>query len=148
MRDCSVRLFCSKEELISLPIQTKGYQWMMNHPKSQDILKVRSSYFVLSSAAKFDTDLKGIVKKYLNSDFETFDEWKHLKMTVYELRDDGDFFKCSCGEGLRKYVGEHNLALSIKFQNYQIPDTVKSVPLQDNRKRGRPKKNRGWWSYQ
>ena len=73
------RLFCSKDELISLPIQTKGYQWMMNYPKSQDILKVRSSYFVLSSAAKFDTDLKVIVKKYLNSYFDSFDEWNFFK---------------------------------------------------------------------
>ena len=56
------RLFCDKSELISLAMQTKGYQWLMNHQRPQDIMKVGSSLFVLSTQAKVGTDLKSNVK--------------------------------------------------------------------------------------
>ena len=38
------------------------------------------------------------------------------------------------------------VGLSIKTKNYAIPDTAKSVPLQEKRKRDRPVKNKGLWS--
>ena len=70
-------------------MQTKGYQWLMGHQKSQDILKVKGSYFVLSSTAKIGTDLKSCVKRYIQYkeklEWEGFDEYKTLKTTVYEL---------------------------------------------------------------
>ena len=83
----------------------------------------------------FDTiDIKEEVKKFIknkeNMDYpEGFDEWKSMKGLVYELEEDGTFFKCSCGSGQKKYFCKHNIGLSIKFKNYVIPDTAKSVPL-------------------
>ena len=58
---------------------------------------------------------------------------------LYELKDEGSFHK-------KHYFCKHNIGLSIKTKNYAIPDTAKSVALQEKRKRGRPVKNKGWWS--
>ena len=38
---------------------------------------------------------------------------------------------------LKMHFCKHNIGLSIKFNNYTIPDTAKSVPLAQKRKRGR-----------
>ena len=117
----------------------------------QDILKVGSSLFVLSTQAKVGTDLKSNVKKYLQGKntgiYESFDDWKFLKTHIYELVEDGEFFQCSCGDGLKKYFCKHSIAMSIKFKGLEILDIAKSVPLTEKRKRGRPKKNEGWWSH-
>ena len=66
--------------------------------------------------------------------------------TIYELKEDGNFFKCSCPYGQKHYFCKHNIAISIKLNKYAIPDNAISVPLQEKRKRGRPVKNKGWWS--
>ena len=49
---------------------------------------------------------------------------------------------CSCGEVLKKYFCKHNIAMSIKFKGLEILNTVKLVPLSENRRRGCPKKNK------
>ena len=112
-------------------------------------MKVGSSLFVLSTQAKVGTDLKSNVRKYMQGKntgiYESFDDWKYLKTNIYELVEDGNFYKCSCGEGSKKYFCKHSIAMAIKFKGLEILDIAKSVPLTENRKRGRPKKNRGWW---
>ena len=145
------RLYCDKTDLVTLANQTQGYQFIMKNTSPTSIIKVRGKYYTLSSKAPEGTDIKDEVKKFIkfqeNMEYpEGFDEWKVMKGLVYELTDDGDFFRCSCGYGLKKYFCKHNIGLSIKFKNYTIPDTAKSVPLAQKRKRGRPAKNKAWWS--
>ena len=144
------KLFCDKKELVSLENQTSGYQWLMNNQKPNSIIKVRGKYYTLSSSAPDDVEIKEAVKKFIKSqetmEYDEFDEWKKTKSTVYELLDDGDFFSCSCPNGLKKYFCKHSIGMAIKFKAYAIPDTAKSVPLATKRRRGRPSKNRGWWS--
>ena len=88
------RLFCEKRDLISMDMQTKGFQ------KPQDIMKVKSSLFVLSSSAKITTELKSNVKKYLHGKetgtYATFDDWKFVMTNIYELTEDGNFYKYCC----------------------------------------------------
>ena len=83
-----------------MDMQTKGFQ------KPQDIMKVKSSLFVLSSTTIITTDLKSKVKKYLHGKetgtYETFDGWKFLKTNVHELTEDVNFYKCCCCDGLKK----------------------------------------------
>ena len=59
----------------------------------------------ICTQTKVGTDLKSNVKKYLQGKntriYESFDDWKFLKTNIYELVRDGDFFRCSCGEGLK-----------------------------------------------
>ena len=146
-----VRLYCDKSELVSLENQTNGYQWLMKNQSPSSIIKLRGKYYTLSSSAPDELDLKDAVKCYIknqiNMDYDGgFDEWKKMKSSLYELEEDGYFFKCSCHIGLKKYFCKHNIGLSIKFKNYSIPDTAKSLPLAHKRKRGRPTKNKGWWS--
>ena len=45
-----------------------------------------------------------------------FDNWKALKDTIYELEEDGDFYKCSCAYGSKRYFCKHNVALNIKLK--------------------------------
>ena len=138
------RLYCNKNNLVSLDEQTKGYQFLM---KNQNKIKyLRGKYFVLSEKASATDDIKTELKKYLNRFDDTFENWKRVKSVLYELTEDGDFFKCSCPYGMKKYFCKHAIGLSIKLKNFQIPDNAKSVPLAEKRKRGRPVKNKGWWS--
>ena len=66
----------------------------MNHQKPQDIVRVGSSLFVLSTQANVGTDLKSNVKQYLQGKktgfYESFDEI--LKINIYELVEEEDFF--------------------------------------------------------
>ena len=68
--------------------------------------------------APLSTDLKSNVKKYLQGKttgiYESFDHWKFFKTNIYELVEDGNFIRSSCGEGLKKYVCKHSIAMSIK----------------------------------
>ena len=68
----------------------------MNHQKPQDIVRVGSSLFVLSTQANVGTDLKSNVKQYLQGKktgfYESFDDWKFLKTNIYELVEEEDFF--------------------------------------------------------
>ena len=79
------RLFCEKSDLISLALQTKGYHWLMNHQKPQDIVRVGLSLFVLSIQVYVGTDLNSNLKQYLQGKktgfYESFDDWKFLKRT-------------------------------------------------------------------
>ena len=115
------------------------------------IKSFRGTYYVLGEKAALNEDLKSVMKQYIQvkdtfAYEDGFDDWKEMKERIHELKDDGDFFKCSCPYGQKRYFCKHNIALSIKLKNYAIPDVAKSVPLQEKRKRGRPTKNKGWWS--
>ena len=67
---------------------------------AQDIMKFNSSLFVWSSSAKITTDLKSNVKKYLHGKetgtYATFDDWKFVMTNIYELTEDGNFYKYCC----------------------------------------------------
>ena len=146
------RLYKSKVDLLSLKLQTDGFQWLMKNQTSTSILEFCGRYYILAAHAKH-LDIKDEVKKFVknkdNLEYDDgFDEWKQTRTSVYELSEDGDFFKCSCPAGSKKYFCKHNIGLAIKFKNLQIPDSAKSVPLNEKRTRGRPAKNKGWWSHQ
>ena len=57
--------------------------------------------------------------------YESFDHWKFFKTNIYELVEDGNFIRSSCGEGLKKYVCKHSIAMSIKFKGLEILDLAK-----------------------
>ena len=54
---------------------------------------------------------------------------------------------CSCPSGSRKYLCKHSVGLATKFKHREIPDSAKSVPLNEKRSRGKPAKKKGWWSH-
>ena len=142
------RLLCNIAELVTLEEKTKGYQYML---RCGSIKSFRGTYYVLGEKAALNEDLKSVMKQYIQvkdtfAYEDGFDDWKEMKERIHELKDDGDFFKCSCPYGQKRYFYKHNIALSIKLKNYAIPDVAKSVPLQEKRRRGRPTKNKGWWS--
>ena len=147
------RLFCSRADLLDLKMKTEGFQWMMLNQKEDDILRVRNKIYILSSHSQKKGDkLKEKANEYISrfkkKDFASFEQFKDLKTSVYELEEDDDFYICNCPIGLKKYLCKHAIGLAIKLKNFQIPETAMSVPLAEKRTRGRPKKNRGWWSHE
>ena len=59
-------------------MKTDGFQWMMSNQKEDDILKVRSKIYILSSEAKRKgQNLKQLAKKMMQkshkTDYEKFD---------------------------------------------------------------------------
>ena len=114
---------------------------MSKNTKKSSIVKVKEK-------APEDHDLKAKLKKFLKYQKHFyypvgFDGWKFYKSFIYELTEDGHFFRCSCGHGMKKYFREHNIAFSIKFKDFIITDVAKSVPLnQKKEKRKAIKKQR------
>ena len=111
------RLYCDKSNLVSLVNQTEGFQFISRNTSKTSILKIRGKYYTLSSKAPDGCDIKEEVKKFIkykeNMDYpEGFDEWKAVKGSVYELEEDGEFFKCSCGAGQKNISASTTLDLA------------------------------------
>ena len=147
------RLYCSLIDLISLEDKTKGFQWLQENQSPSSIVKIKDSYYVLSSAAKKKkVALPELAKKFMKNqkslDYDGFDEWGTMKNTIYELKfdDQNKIFRCSCVHGQKWIHCKHAIGCLIKFAGFVIPETAMSVPLHENRPRGRPKANKGWWS--
>ena len=149
------RLYCPLIELMKLEDKTKGHQWMMEHQSPSSIVKIKEVLYVLSSEAAMKTpkpDLpalaKDFIKKQKKFDYDSFQDWANMKNTIYELKKDEEhgIYRCSCVYGQKWIFCKHAVGCMIKFLGFAIPDTAKSVPLHEHRKRGRPVKNKGWWS--
>ena len=54
---------------------------------------MRGKYYVLGEKASATEDLKETMKTCMKKFDEGFENWKNLKDTFYELKDDGDFFQ-------------------------------------------------------
>ena len=98
----------------------------------------RCKYYVLGEKAGLTEDWKAVMKKYihLKDTFaydDGFDEWKVMKQTIYELKDDGSFYKCSCPYGLKHYLCKHNIGLSNKTMQSQ---TQPNPSLYSKKERG------------
>ena len=67
--------------------------------KSKGNIKTfRGKYYILGEKAALNEDLKAVMKNYiqLQNTFayeDGFDDWKDMKQTVYELKDDRNLFK-------------------------------------------------------
>ena len=85
----------------------------------RNIKKFRGQYYVLGEKAALNEDLKAVMKNniQLKDTFayeDGFDDWKDMKQTIYELKDDGHFCKCSCPIGQKHYFCKHNIGQAIK----------------------------------
>ena len=151
------RLYCPISELIKLSDKTSGYQWLQINQSPSSIVKIKDVYYVLSSkvsASKNGPSLpemaKQFIKKQKSFNYDSFAEWGEMKNSVYELKHDKDrnLFRCSCVYGQKWIFCKHAVGCMIKFGGLVIPEHAMSVPLHEHRPRGRPKKNRGWWSHE
>ena len=136
---------------------TKGYQWLLEHKAANSIIKINNRYYVLSSAVKTSQPapkLSSLAKEFIRMqrtcEYEDFDAWAKMKNSVYELvfSENESLFRCSCPYGLKWIFCKHSIGIMIKFGGLEIPDAAMAVPLHEHRQRGRPKANKGWWSYE
>ena len=72
-----------------------------------------------------------------------FDDKKKIKESCWVVEErDGDFF-CDCPEGFKGHLCKHTIGLHMRNDTGKVvvTDQVRSLPLGQARKRGRPKKN-------
>ena len=100
--------------------KTKGYQYMIWN--NGNIKTFRGKFYVLGEKAAINEELKALIKKYiqLKETFaydDGFDDWKIMKQTIYEVKDDGNFFQCSSPYGLKHYFCKHSIFFLTIHQN-------------------------------
>ena len=78
----------------------------------------------------------------------TFEQYKKLKNTVYELKKQNNEVFCCCPVGMKRKFCKHMVGLMIKEKLISIPEAIIiALPLAAKVKRGRPKKSRGALSH-
>lgn len=88
----------------------------------------------------------------IHSDFTKWTNFEHFKRSldivhtkfVYPVTGDNwAHASCVCFDGLKKYLCEHIVGISLRLKVITAPPEAKSIPLGQRRKRGRPAKAKG-----
>ena len=143
-----------------LKMRSNGYQWYNDHKSNnnyaeiklqgrnvQTLMKNVSSIWAIPSSQTKQSELalKDIAKQRLSHRFNSslltsFDEYLKIRSSCYLVEQIGSEFFCDCYEGMKARVCKHAVGLMYKTGVLEISSDVRSKPLGQKRKRGRPKK--------
>ena len=71
---------------------------------------------------------------------KTFEEYTKMRSSCWILEEvEGEFF-CDCPIGMKGKLCKHTVGMMFKTEVLAVTSEVRSVPLGEKRKRGRPKK--------
>ena len=155
----SAILFDPKE---GLKLRTDGYQWAKENktglekviginPSNKytvseafELGKVDKLWAVSSRSNRVDKSLKDRAKDRVRSrefcDHRSFQEYLDVRTSCWILEErDGDYF-CDCPVSMKGKLCHHTVGMSYLQGKLEATSEVRSVPLGQKRKRGRPKK--------
>ncbi|XP_043210565.1 uncharacterized protein LOC122375318 [Amphibalanus amphitrite] len=148
-RDCGTRRVFSESLAISLDLHTRGFQWT-NSGKSlvseEDGLK--KIYIPAGSDTQItqeDLDnFKDVVEGGVDR-CESFDVYTRYRFRVWVVTDEGDGsdvwkLRCTCPVYLKGNICKHVVGVAYFRDMLSVPEAAKTVPIGQNRKRGRPAK--------
>ena len=140
-------------------MRSNGYQWYTDHKSNNNYAEIKvkgksiqtlmknvdSIWAIPSSQTKqSELPLKEIAKQRLSDRFKTslksFDEYVKVRSSCYLVEQIGEEFYCDCYEGMKARYCKHAVGLMYKTGVLEVSSDVKSKPLGQKRKRGRPKK--------
>ena len=103
------------------------------------------SFAVKSSSTPSDIPLKECAKNRLKSRFDisrysSFDEVMKVRHSCHLIEHSGENFYCDCKMGIKGHLCKHSVALMYKCDILEVDSEVRSKPIGQKRKRGRPKK--------
>ena len=148
----------------ALKLKTEGYQWAkINQVGTNKILsinvgnkytisdseefnlgKVDRIWAVDSSENKIQMNLiqraKNRISQRKSLDVNSFKEYKDIRTSCWLLEErDNDFF-CDCPIGMKGKLCKHTIGMRYVTGKLEATSQVRSVPLGQKRKRGRPKR--------
>ena len=148
----------------ALKLKTEGYQWAkINQVGTNKILsinvgnkytisdseefnlgKVDRIWAVDSSENKIQMNLiqraKNRISQRKSLDVNSFKEYKDMRTSCWLLEErDNDFF-CDCPIGMKGKLCKHTIGMRYVTGKLEATSQVRSVPLGQKRKRGRPKR--------
>ena len=141
-----------------LKLRSAGYDWLGQHKSNTNFVKIPSNnlktllpdtqtiWAVPSSSTKNTEDsLKEIAKqrimeRFKISDSQTFDESMKIRQSCHLIEQVNDEFFCDCPLGIKGKMCKHTVAMLYKTGTLEITSDVRSKPLGQKRRRGRPKK--------
>ena len=98
-----------------------------------------------SKCTNHDKSLKELTSARMKSRFDIsnekhFDDYVKARSSCYLVEQDGNDFYCDCYEGMKARYCKHSVGLMYKTELLEVSSEVRSKPLGQKRKRGRPKK--------
>ena len=141
-----------------LKLRSAGYDWLSEHKSNTNFVKIPSNnlktllpntqviWAVPSSFTKrTEESLKEIAKQRIIERFEipecqSFDESMQIRQSCHLIEQVNNEFFCDCPLGIKGKMCKHTVALLYKTGIMEITSDVRSKPLGQKRKRGRPKK--------
>ena len=160
-------LSLSRKEMLfnprdGLKLRTDGYQWLKSIKSASDqiiCVKPGSKYTVSgqfdlgivnnlwvvgSSCNKIVGSLKQRAKERIKQrgspSFASFDNFLEVRQSCWILEERNDEFYCDCPVGMKGKQCKHEVGLMFKNGHLEVTSEVRSVPINQKRKRGRPKK--------
>ena len=130
----------------------------MNHKSNNNFVRVPANnlktmktnvstiYAVPSSnTCQSQSSLKDLAKQRLKSRFDvsnisSFDESVKIRKSCHLIEQVNSEFYCDCAMGSKARLCKHTVGLMFKTDMLEIDSDVRSKPLGQKRKRGRPKK--------
>ena len=141
-----------------LKMRSNGYEWFNDHKsnnyyaeikiqgkKIKTLMKNVSSIWAIPSSQTKQSELtlKEIAKQRLSHRFNaslstSLDEYLKIRSSCYLVEQVGEEFYCDCHEGMKARLWKHTVGLMYKTGVMEISSDVRSKPLGQKRKRGRP----------
>ena len=142
-----------------LKMRSNSYQWFIDHRSNNNYAEIKlqgkklqtllpnvtSIWAVPSTNTKLsELPLKELAKTRLSTRFDStsknFDEFMKIRNSCHLVEQIGDEFFCDCYVGSKARLYKHAVGLMFKTGVLEITANVRSKPLGQKRKHGRPKK--------
>ena len=146
-----------------LKLRTDGYQWLKSNKagsadriicvkpdnkytvsKEFGLGDVDNIWVVTSSSNKMEGSLKERAKERIKQrgtpNFKSFDHYKKVRTSCWIVEERSGNFYCDCPKGMKGKQCWHEVGLMYKKGTLDVTSEVRSVPINQKRKRGRPKK--------
>ena len=132
---------------IHLSEWTKAWQWQANRPHIVQIEGTKIC-FVPSASISCQANIQELTAEYFQCfSYKNFGSWENYKrlttsawMLGYSSDPNEREMLCTCPIFIKKRLCKHSLGFQIMRGDIDAPLQAKTVPLGQNRKRGRPKK--------
>lgn len=130
---------------ISLQQWTSAYHWNLAKKKVlQEPHEGYTIFYVTSSTVASEISVELLTEfQLLKHKQKTFDDFKTNTYSIWSIMmkfTDLKSSTCSCPCFLKQNTCKHSLGMQIRLKLVDVPPAVKSVPLGQKRKRGRPSK--------
>ena len=132
---------------LTLDMQTQAYNWLSSNPKFLFVptpTKTQTMCYFSANGKPQVTMSK--VKKFVHAKklalWKTFDDFVNSEFNMWQLKLHEDNWRsscCTCPSFLKHYICKHIIGMAVHKNPYEFPDTVKCIPLGQQRKPGRPK---------